>query len=73
VTTPFRGQFFVPRLGIAVVNLHTIFEVSMFTNIGRYESQRKMWYLGWFRGLGVTQGHQQCHHLVERIQHPIRL
>jgi len=32
-----------------------------------------MWKLGWFGGLGVTQGHQQCHHLIQRIQLLIQL
>jgi len=32
VTTPFQGQFIVRRLGLAMINLHTKFEVSMFTH-----------------------------------------
>jgi len=28
--------------------------------------------LGWFGGLGVTQGYQKHHHLIEHIRLPIR-
>jgi len=31
VTTPFQGQFVVHRLGLAMFNPHTKFEVSMIT------------------------------------------
>jgi len=29
--------------------------------------------MGWFGGLGVTQGHQKRRHLIDRIWLPIRL
>jgi len=32
MTTPFLGQFVIHRLGLAMINLHTKFEVSMFTH-----------------------------------------
>jgi len=46
------------RLGLATINLQTKFEVSNYT---RYV---QIW---------VAQGHQQCHHSIERIWLPIRL
>jgi len=34
----------------------------------RYERRRKMQKLGWFGGLGITQGHRKRRrHLIERI------
>ena len=30
VTTPFQGQFVSHRLGLATINLHTKYEVSMY-------------------------------------------
>ena len=59
--------------GLAVVNQCTKFEVSRFT---RYKTMNggakyRIWGgLGWLEG---TQGHGQCHHLIERIRLPIRL
>jgi len=42
-------------------------------SIRRYERRRKMQKLGWFGGLGVTQGHRNHCHLIECIWLPIRL
>ena len=56
-----------------MVSQCTKYEVSRFT---RYEAVnggakfRKWGGLGW---LGGTQGHEQCHHLIERMRLPIRL
>jgi len=43
-----------------MINLHTKFEVSMFTHYEYIERQQKCRNLG---GLGF-RGHQQCHHLI---------
>jgi len=32
VATPFQGQFVIRRMGLAMINPRTKFEVSMFTN-----------------------------------------
>jgi len=70
---PLHGQFVVRRLGLAMTNPHTKLEVSMFIHykdmIQGYAKCRTCGDLG----LGFTQGHQQCLHLIERIQLPIRL
>ena len=63
--TPFQGRFFIVRVGLAMVNQCTKFDVSRFTP---YEAMnggtkwRKWGGLGW---LGGTQGHRQCHHSIE--------
>jgi len=70
---PFQGRFFIGRVGLAMVNQCTKFEVSRFTRYGAMNGSakcRKRDDLGW---LGGTQGHRQCHHSIERIQLPIRL
>jgi len=66
-TTPLLGKIFHRQVGLAMVSQCTKFEVSRFTH---YEAMnggakcRKWGGLGW---LGGTQGHQQCHHAIERI------
>ena len=62
VTTPLSGRFVVRRLGLATVNLCTKFEVSTFTRCKDIKCDEKMQILGWFWGLGVTQGHQKHRH-----------
>jgi len=58
------------RLGIAAINLQTKFEVSNYTH---YEAVQNV-QIGVVCGhLGVTQGHRQGHHSIERIRLPIRL
>ena len=47
--------------------LYTNYEVSVYS-LWRYESWRKMQKLGWFGGLGVTQGHRKHSHSKEHIQ-----
>ena len=59
--------FFIGRMGLAMVNQCTKFEVSRFTG---YEAMnggakcRKRGGLGW---LGGIQGHGQCHHSIEHV------
>ena len=57
LTTPFQGWFVADRLGHAIINLPTKFEVPVFTcygNIKGIAKCRKWGGLGW---LGITQGH----------------
>jgi len=64
---PFREDFFICRVGLAMASQCTKFEVSRFT---RYEAMnggakcRKWDGLG---HLGVTQGHHQCRRSIERV------
>jgi len=56
-----------------MANLHTKFEVLIFTSyrdIKGIEKCRKLGGLGW---LGVTQAYRQSHHSIEHIRLPIRL
>ena len=68
---PFQGRFFIGKVGLAMVNQCTKFEVSRFT---RYEAVnggakcRKWGSLGW---LGGSHGQRQCHHSIERMRLPI--
>jgi len=50
-------------MGLAVISLHTKFDM-------KGNAKCRNW--GGL-GLGVTQGHKQCHHLIERIQLSFRL
>jgi len=63
----------VSRLGLATVNLQTKFEVSNYTNYEDMRSGAKCTNCGSLGHLGVTQGHPQCHHSIERIRLSIRL
>jgi len=42
VTTSFQGQFIIHRLGLAMTNLHTKFEVSVF-RYERHNAKCKNW------------------------------
>ena len=60
-------------MGLAMINLCTKFKVPA---CNRYEDMNggakcKNW--GSLGQLGVTQGHPQCHHSIERIRLPVRL
>ena len=69
---PFQGIFFIGRVGLALVNQCTKFEVSRFT---RYEAMNGIAKCRKWVGLGRlwnTQGHRQCHHLIECIRLHIR-
>jgi len=57
----------VCRLGLATINLYTKCEVSMFTHYEDMKGDEKYKKLGWFEGLGVTQGHCKHPHLIERF------
>ena len=73
LTTPFQGRFVADRLGHAMINLATKFEVPIFTRYGNIKCVakcRKWGGLGW---LGVTLACRRCHHSIERIRLPIRL
>ena len=60
------NRVIICRLGHAMVNLPTKFEVSTFTHYGDMKNVKcTKW--GDFGCLGVTQGHSQCHHSVERV------
>jgi len=54
------------------LGLHTKYEVSMFTHYEDMKGDEKCKNWGCF-GIGVTQGHQKHHHLIEHIRLPIRL
>jgi len=56
-----------------MINLPTKFEVSSFTRYGDMKDVEKCPKWGGLGWLGVTQGHRECHHSIERIRHPIRL
>ena len=45
LTTPFQGQFVIGRLGHAMVNLPTKFEISIFSRYGdvKFVKMHKMW------------------------------
>jgi len=62
----------VEKPDLGTVDVYTKFEVSVFTHCEDMKGDKNV-ELGWFRGLGVTQGHQQHNHSIERIQLPIRL
>ena len=69
----FQGWLDVSRLGLAAVNVKTKFEVSNYTYYEDMRSGPKCTNCGSLGNLGVTQGHRQCNHSIERIQLPIRL
>jgi len=55
-----------------MINLNSKFEVFTFTD---YEDMKgnakcKIWDVG---GIGVIQGHRQCHHSIERLRLSIQL
>jgi len=66
VTTPTSGRCVIHRLKLPGYNPQIIFEVSMITGYEDMKGNEKCRYWG---GLGcwvwVTQGHRQCHHLIE--------
>jgi len=68
MTTPHSRNFFIGRLGLAMVNQCTKFEISRFTRYEAINGGAKMQKWGGLGQLGGTQGHGQCHHSIERIQ-----
>jgi len=52
-----------------MINVYTKFEVPVFTHYEDMKGDKNV-EIG---RLGVTQGHQQHNHLIERIQLPIQL
>jgi len=70
---PFQGRFFIGRVGLAMVNQCTKFEISRFTRYEAMNSSAKCRKWGGLGQLGGTQGHGQCHHSTERMRLPIWL
>jgi len=60
-------------VGCAMVSQCTKYEVSRFTRYEAVNGGAKCRKWGSLGHLWVTQGHRQCHHLIERIRLPIRL
>jgi len=56
-----------------MVNQYTTLEVSRFTRYEAMNGGSKCKKLGGLGQLGGTQGHEQCHHSIERIRLSIRL
>ena len=70
---PFQGQSVIHRLGLAMIDPHTKFGVSMlFTHYEDMKGNAKRRNCDGF-GLGVTQGHWQWQYSIECIQLPIQL
>jgi len=57
----------VSRLGLATINLQTKLKVSNYTHYEDMRSGAKCTNWGSLGRLGVTQGHPQCHHSIERM------
>jgi len=55
-----------------MTNHHTKFELSVFTHYENIKDNEKCENWGGLGWLGVTQGHQQCHHSIESIKIPIQ-
>jgi len=73
IITPPSGMIFIDRLGLAMVSQDTKFKVCVYTRYEDMKDEAKYRKWGDWGWIGVTQGHQQCHHSIERIQLPIRL
>jgi len=56
-----------------MINLRTKFKVHACSRYEDMNGGAKWRNWGSLGQLGVTQGHPQCHHLIERIRLPIRL
>ena len=54
-----------------MINPHTKFEVSTFIHCEDMNGNAKCKNWGGL-GLGVTQGHYQCHHSIKHIQLPVQ-
>ena len=59
VTTPLSGTTYHQPI-------HQIWSLYLYS-LRRYERRQKMQKLGWFGGLGVTQGHRKHSHSIECI------
>ena len=62
----FQGKFVIRRLGLAMINLHTKLEVSMFTHYENMKGNAKRRNWGGM-GLKVTKGHWQSHHSIQHV------
>jgi len=71
LTTPLSGKIFHRQGG--KVSQCTKFEVSRFTHYEAMNGSAKCRKWGGLWLLGGTQGHGQCHHLIERIRLLIQL
>jgi len=58
------------RLGLAMINVHTIFKVSVFTHNKDMKGIAKcrIWGVCGVVGVRVTQGYWHCHHSIERLR-----
>jgi len=63
---------FFGRVGLAMVNQCTKFEVSRFTGYDAMNGSAKCKKMGGLRWLGGTEGHAQCHYSIECIRLPNR-
>jgi len=66
-------QYFIGRLGLAMINVGTKLKVPVRSRYKDMNGGAKCTIWGDLGYLGVTQGHPQCHHSIERIRLPIRL
>jgi len=62
---PFQGRFVIHMLGVAMIDLCTKLEISMFTHYEDMKDGQKMQKLESFGELGVTQGHRQHNHSMD--------
>jgi len=60
-------MFFIGRVGLAMVNQCTKFEVSRFTHYEAMNGGAKCRRWGGLVQLGGTEGYGHCHHSIERI------
>jgi len=68
VTKSLSGMFCRPSAGTSHDQpVHQIWSLYVYS-LRSYERRQKMQKLGWFRGLGVTQGHRKYSHLIEHIR-----
>jgi len=67
------GWLVISRLGLATINQQTKFEVSNYSHYKDMKSGAICRNWGSLGQLGVTQGHRQCHHSIQRIRLPTQL
>ena len=65
---PFRQKFYIGRVGLAMLNQCTKFEVSRFTHYEAMNGGAKCRKWSGLGRLGVTQGQPQCHHSIVLIR-----
>jgi len=71
VTTPRSGTVCCPSTGTSYHHpVHQIRSLYVYS-LRRYERRRKMQKLGWFGGLGITEGRRKHSYSIEHIRLPI--